>query len=52
VEGITKFNPSHIISNPRLHIPIDHFGPNIRDEVRRALIAKGATQPTCYKFPQ
>jgi hypothetical protein len=51
-EGITEFNPDHIISDPVLHIPIDRFAPNIRDEVRRALIAKGLTQPIGHKFPQ
>jgi hypothetical protein len=53
VEGIiTEFSPDHIISDPGLHIPIDHFAPNIRDEVRRAFMAKGPTQPIGYKFPQ
>jgi hypothetical protein len=33
---IIEFNLDHIISDPGLHIPIDQFGPNIRDEVRRA----------------
>ena len=33
---ITEFNPEHVISDPGLRIPIDQFGPNIRDEVRRA----------------
>jgi hypothetical protein len=53
VEGIiTEFNQDHIISDMRLHIPIDCFAPNIRDEVRRAFMAKGPTQPIGYKFPQ
>jgi hypothetical protein len=51
-EGITVFNPDHIISDPGLHIPIDQFAPNIRDEVRRAFITKGLTQPIGHKFPQ
>jgi hypothetical protein len=51
-EGITVFNPDHIISVPGLHIPIDQFAPNIRDEVRRAFITKGLTQPIGHKFPQ
>jgi hypothetical protein len=51
-EGITVFNPDHIISDPGLRIPIDQFAPNIRDEVRRAFIAKGPTQPISHKFPQ
>jgi hypothetical protein len=51
-EGITVFNPDHIISDPGLHILIDQFAPNIRDEVKRAFIAKGPTQPIDHKFPQ
>jgi hypothetical protein len=51
-EGITVFNPDHIISNLDLRIPIDQFAPNIRDEVRRVFIAKGPTQPIGHKFPQ
>jgi hypothetical protein len=35
-----------------LLIPIHHFAPNIRDEVRRVFIAKGPTQPIGHKFPQ
>jgi hypothetical protein len=34
------FNPDHIISDPGLRILIDQFAPNIRDEVKRAFIAK------------
>jgi hypothetical protein len=41
VEGINQFNPDHIISDPGLCIPMDSFAPNIRDDVRRAFIAKG-----------
>jgi hypothetical protein len=36
VKGIiTEFNPNHIISDLRLHIPIDHFVPNIREKLER-----------------
>jgi hypothetical protein len=53
VEGIiTEFYPDHIISDPGLRIPIDNFATNIRDEVRRAFMTKGPTQPTGHKFPQ
>jgi hypothetical protein len=27
VKGINQFNLDHIISDPRLHIPTDHFSP-------------------------
>jgi hypothetical protein len=50
-EGITEFNPDYIISDPGLRISIDRFAPNIRDEVRRAFIAKGPFQPMDHKFP-
>jgi hypothetical protein len=36
-EGITVFNSDHIISDPGLHIPIDQFAPNIRDEEEELL---------------
>ena len=52
VEGINQFNPDHIISDLGLRIPIDSFAPNIRDDVRRAFIAKGPTQPIGHNFPQ
>jgi hypothetical protein len=51
-EGINQFNPDHIISDPGLCIPNDSFAPNIRDDVRRAFIAKGPTQPIGHNFPQ
>jgi hypothetical protein len=37
--------------DPGLRISIDRFAPNIRDEVRRAFIAKGPFQPMDHKFP-
>jgi hypothetical protein len=52
VEGITEFNLDHIISDPRFRVLIDRFAPNIKDEVRRAFIAKGPTQPIGHIFPQ
>jgi hypothetical protein len=50
VESINQFNLDHIISDPGLRIPIDSFAPNIRDDVRRAFIAKGPTQPIGHNF--
>lgn len=49
---ITEFSLDHIISDPGLRIPINQFGPNIRDEVRRAFMEKGPTQPSGHKFPK
>jgi hypothetical protein len=37
---IIEFSLDHIISDPGLRIPIDQFGPNIIDEVRRAFMEK------------
>jgi hypothetical protein len=51
-EGITVFNLDHIIYDPGPCIPIDHFAPGIRNEVRRPLITKGTTQSIGHKFPQ
>jgi hypothetical protein len=51
VEGINQFNPDHIIYDPGLRIPIDYFALNIRDEVRRAFIAKAPAQPIGHNFP-
>ena len=35
----------HIIVDPGCRIAIDRFHPNIRDEVKRAYLLKGPTQP-------
>ena len=50
-EGIKEFNPDHIVVDPGLRIPIDEFDPNIRDQVRRAYLSKGPTQPIGHTFP-
>lgn len=51
VRGIKEFSEDHIVSDPALRIPIDDFDPEIRDEVRRAYVLKGSTQPTGFSFP-
>ena len=38
VEGITIFSEDYINGDPGLHIPLDSFAPNIRDDVRFAYI--------------
>lgn len=49
---ITTFDSNvHIISDPGLRIPIASFHPNIRDDVKRAYLLKGPTQPKGYSFP-
>lgn len=47
-----EYNPDMIISDPGDRIPIDEYNVNIRDQVRRAYIAKGPFQPVDYKFSQ
>jgi hypothetical protein len=37
-EGITDFNPDHIISDPRLRIPIERFYANIRDDIKTVIV--------------
>ena len=49
---ITEFNPDYIISDPGLRIPIEQFSPNIRDEIRRAFMERGPTQPSSHAFPK
>ncbi|KAL6540509.1 hypothetical protein OROMI_024392 [Orobanche minor] len=47
-----EFNPDDIISDPGLRLPIESYNTNIRDQVRRAYLAKGPYQPCDYNFPQ
>ncbi|KAK1374130.1 hypothetical protein POM88_030323 [Heracleum sosnowskyi] len=47
-----EFNPDSIISDPGARIPIDEYDVNIRDQVRRAYIAKGPFRPVDYTFPK
>ena len=46
------FNPNDIISDLGDRIPIDSYNANIRDQVRRAYLFKGAYQPSNYTFPK
>jgi len=39
-DGIITFDLDHIITDLRLHVPIDQFSINIRSEVRRTFIDK------------
>ncbi|XP_065868106.1 uncharacterized protein [Euphorbia lathyris] len=47
-----EFNPKDLISDPGLRIPIDNYYPNIRDQVRRAYLAKGPCQPSDVTYPK
>lgn len=52
IGGIKDFDPDiHVVADPALHIPIENFHPDIRDEVRRAYFLNGPTQPTGHNFP-
>ena len=43
---IREFDPNvHVISDLALRIPFEQFHPNIIDEVKRAYLLKGPTQP-------
>ena len=48
----TEFNSEELISDPGLRIPIAEYNVKIRDQVRRAYIAKGPFQITDYNFPK
>lgn len=48
---IREFDPNvHVISDPALRIPFEQFHPNIIDEVKRAYLLKGPTQPKDHTF--
>jgi hypothetical protein len=40
----------HVIADPGCRIAIDRFHPDIRDEVKRAYLFKGPTQPRDHAF--
>ena len=53
VEDIRVFNPDvHVVFYPSLHIAIEQFHPDIRDDVRRDYLVKGPTKPFGHNFPQ
>ncbi|KAL6503417.1 hypothetical protein OROGR_025340 [Orobanche gracilis] len=47
-----EFHSDDIIFYHGLRIPIDSYDANIRDQVRRAYLAKGHYQPSAYNFPK
>ncbi|KAK1383363.1 hypothetical protein POM88_021098 [Heracleum sosnowskyi] len=47
-----EFNPENLISDPGRREQIDECNVNIRDQVRRAYLAKGYCQPLNYEFPK
>ncbi|KAJ1257064.1 hypothetical protein BS78_K226400 [Paspalum vaginatum] len=53
VGGIKEFDPDiHVFADPALRIPIEAFHPDTRDEVRRAYLLNGPTQPVGHNFPR
>ncbi|WVZ59232.1 hypothetical protein U9M48_009414 [Paspalum notatum var. saurae] len=53
VGGIKDFDPKiHVFADPALRIPIEAFHPDTRDEVRRAYLLNGPTQPVGHNFPR
>ncbi|WVZ78775.1 hypothetical protein U9M48_026431 [Paspalum notatum var. saurae] len=53
VGGIKDFDPEiHVFADPALRIPIEAFHPDTRDEVRRAYLLNGPTQPVGHNFPR
>ena len=47
-----EFDPSDIIVDPALRIPIEDYANELRSDVRRAYLLNGPTQATGYVFPQ
>ncbi|CAN6175040.1 unnamed protein product [Urochloa humidicola] len=50
--AITEFNPNDIQCDPALRKQIYEYAPEIQEQVRRAYILKGPTQPTNVIFPR
>ena len=46
-----EFDPMNLEADPGKRIPISDYHANIRDDVRRAYIAKGPCQPNLINFP-
>lgn len=43
---------ANLQADPGLRTRMVDYSPNIRDEIRRAYLQKGSSQPRNYKFPQ
>jgi hypothetical protein len=48
----SEFDPNEILCDPALRKQIYEYAPEIQDQVRRAYILKGPTQPTNLIFPR
>ncbi|CAJ2643438.1 unnamed protein product [Trifolium pratense] len=49
---VNEFNSNEIVRDPGLRKQIHEYSPDIQDQVRRAYILKGPTQPILEKFPR
>ena len=49
---VAEFNPNEILCDPSLRKQIYEYAPEIQDQVRRAYISMGPTQPTNLNFPR
>ncbi|XP_058755788.1 uncharacterized protein LOC131628968 [Vicia villosa] len=47
-----EFNPNEIVRDPGCRKQIHEHAPDIQDQVRRAYILKGPTQPDLARFPR
>ncbi|XP_058776124.1 uncharacterized protein LOC131650431 [Vicia villosa] len=47
-----EFNPNEIVRDPGCRKQIHEYAPDIQDQVRRAYILKGPTQPDLARFPR
>ncbi|KAK2357738.1 zinc finger MYM-type protein [Trifolium repens] len=47
-----EFNSNEIVRDPGRRKQIHEYDPNIQDQLRRAYILKGPTQPILEKFPR
>jgi hypothetical protein len=51
IEFIMVFKPDiHLVSDPGVRLSIDSFHPDIRDNVKRAYLTRGPTQPFGHNF--
>src|SRR5438034_9538493 len=51
VANNNEFDPAEILCDPTLRKQVAEYAPEIQDQVRRAYILKGPTQPI-LKFPR
>ena len=50
-ETVHEFNPDEIVCDPTLRKQINEYHPDVQDQVKRAYLLKGPTQPI-VNFPK